>query len=312
MILVTGGTGFVGQNLIRRLVVEGHSVRTLIRPSRQSPKLPAGVSVQAAISNMADERGLRAALVGVDVVYHLAGVNWADRSLDWQLTEVEGTRNLIEAAQDAGVRHLIYLSHLGADRAAAYPLFKAKGIAEERIRKGPIPYTILRSSLVFGRGDNFIDPLAQLLAMSPSIFPLAGDGQVLLQPFWIEDLVSCLTWAMEEEEALNNLYEVGGPEHLTFREVIAEVQARIGLSRSLVSVRPSYMRLLVSLSRFFAPRLPLSNVWFDYLSASRITELSTVPRVFGLIPARLSQQLDYLTEGKPRPSRLLSFSKRQK
>lgn len=309
MILVTGGTGFIGQSLIRRLVEEGHSVRTLIRPSSQSPKLPQGIPVQAAISSLADERGLRAAMVGVDVVYHLAGVNWTDRPLDWQRTEVEGTRNVIEAAQDAGVERLLYMSHLGSDRAAAYPLFKAKGIAEERIRQSPIPYTILRSGLVYGPDDNFTYPLAQLLALSPNLFPLTGDGRALVQPIWVEDLVSCLLWAIEEEESINALFELGGPEHLTIREVIEEIQAVIGVSHSLITIRPSYMRILVSLSRFLLPGIPVSNVWFDYLSASRITELNTLPRIFGLMPARFSHHLEHLKGRKWRRSFLPSFLK---
>jgi len=307
MILVTGGTGFIGQSLIRRLVEEGHSVRTLIRPSSQSPKLPQGIPVQAAISSLADERGLRAAMVGVDVVYHLAGVNWRDRPLEWHRTEVEGTRNVIETAEDAGVKRLLYLSHLGADRAAAYPLFKAKGIAEERIRKSPIPYTILRSGLVFGPDDNFTFPLAQLLALSPSLFPLAGDGLALVQPLWVEDLVSCLLWALDEEESINSLFELGGPEHLTIREVIEEVQAAIGVSQSMLTIRPSYMRIIVGLLRFFLPKMPVSNVWFDYLSASRITELNTLPRIFGLMPARFSHHLDHLKGRKWRRSLLSKF-----
>lgn len=294
MILVTGGTGFIGQNLIRRLVEEGHKVRTLIRPSAHSPQLPPGVPVQAAITSLTDERGLRAALVGVEVVYHLAGVNWAERPPQWHLSEVEGTRNLLEAAQDAGVERLLYVSQIGADRAAAYPMLKAKGIAEERIRHNPIPFTILRSGLVFGPGDNFTLPLAKLLSISPGVFPMPGDGQALVQPLWVEDLVSCLTWALDDEESVNALYELGGPEHLSILEVITLVMGATKLKRTLVNVRPSYLRLFADAISFLLPRLPVSTTWLDYLASNRITELDALPRRFGLLPARFAQRLDYL------------------
>ncbi|MQC26069.1 MAG: NAD-dependent epimerase/dehydratase family protein [Chloroflexi bacterium] len=296
MILVTGGTGFIGQSLIRRLVEEGHAVRTLMRPSPISPKLPYGVPVEAAISSIDDERGLRAALVGVDTVYHLAGVNWAERNPDWHVTEVEGTRNLLETAHDAGVKRIVYLSHLGADRAAAYPFIKMKGIAEERIRHGPIPYTILRAGLVFGPHDNFTEPLAKLLALAPGLFPLPGDGLALIHPLWVEDLASALVWALDEEDSLNALFEVGGPEHLTIRSVAEQVMEAAGLRRTLINVRPSYLRVLVNSAAYLLPRLPISPTWLDYLANSRVTKLNTLPRVFGLMPERFSRRLDHLKD----------------
>lgn len=292
--MVTGGTGFIGHSLIRRLVEEGRQVRTLIRPSVKSPQLPRGVPVEVAITSLADERGLRAALVGVDIVFHLAGANWLDMAADLRTTETEGTRTLLETAQDAGVGRMLYVSHLGADRAAAYPVLKAKGIAEERIRHSGIPYTILRSSVVFGPRDYFTTVLAQLLSVAPGVFPLPGDGEALLQPIWVEDLVSCLTLSLDNEEAHNALIEVGGPEHLSLRQAVQLVMRAAGLERSLISVRPSNLRVLVSAIRYLNPRAPLSNYWLDYLASSRVCELDKITRVFGVMPARLSRRLEHL------------------
>jgi NADH dehydrogenase len=294
MILVTGGPGFVGQRLIRRLVEEGAQVRALIRPSRRTPQLPAGVAVQAAISSLGDERGLRAALVGVDTVFHLAGVDWLDAHDDLRTITIDGTRTLLETAQDAGVKRLIFLSHLDADRAAAYPVLKAKGIAEEFIRQSPIPYTILRSALAFGPGDHFTVPLAQLIAFSPRVFPLPSDGAMQLQPLWVEDLVSCLVGCLDDEETIGRTLEIGGPEHLSFRQVMDQVMQMAGLERQLLPLRPSYLRVLVSTLHTAMPRLPASNYWLDYLAADRICELDSVPHIFQLLPARFSQHLEYL------------------
>ncbi|MGH2582710.1 MAG: SDR family oxidoreductase [Anaerolineales bacterium] len=294
MILVTGGAGFIGQRLIRRLVDEGNRVRILIRPSPSSPELPKGVTVEAAISSLADARGVRAALVGIDTVYHLAGADWVDPRDDIRTIEIEGTRNLLEAAQDAKVKRMIYISHLDADRAAGFPVLKAKGIAEEFIRQSPISYTIIRSALVFGPGDRFTTRLAQLMAFFPRIFPLPGEGDTLLQPLWVEDLVSCLSWCLEDEEVIGKTIEIGGPEHISYRQIIETVLQQTGMERILQPIRPSYLRILIGALHYLMPRLPVSNLWLDYLAADRICELDNLTRLFNLMPARFEQKLEYL------------------
>lgn len=294
MILVTGGAGFIGQRLIRRLVDEGHSVRVLIRPSVATPRLPQGVAVQAAISSLNDARGLRAALVGVDRIFHLAAVDWLEPHASFRATETEGTRNLLEAARDAGIRRLIFMSHLDADRAAAFAALKAKGIAEEFIRQSSMDYTILRSSVVFGPGDHFTTGLAKLMAFSSRVFPLPLGGQIRLQPLWVEDLVSCLTWCLDDGETIGQTIEVGGPEHLSLRQIAELILDKAGMERALISGRPSYLRILINVMHGLYPRLPASNYWLDYLAADRICELDHLPRIFHLMPARFSQKIDYL------------------
>ena len=119
MILVTGGTGFIGKALIRLLVDLGYPVRTLIRPSPRSPSLPRGIPVDVAVSSLNDERGLGAAMVGVDTIFHLAGGEWSGPRASLMQIDIQGTRAVVEAAVDAGVKRIFYVSHLGADRASA-------------------------------------------------------------------------------------------------------------------------------------------------------------------------------------------------
>ena len=310
MILVTGGTGFVGSHLIRRLHAEGQDVRVLLRPSEQSPALPKGVPVDVAISSLHDERGMRAALVGVKAIYHLVGVNWLENRLDWFETEVEGTRELLAVAKDAGVRRIIFLSHLDADRASAFSLLKAKAIVEEDIRASGLDYTIIRSSLAYGPRDNFTVPITKLLRLAPWVFPFPGDGNSLTQPIWIEDLVSCLAWSLDNEGLLNQLIEIGGPEHLTIRDILTQISAATGKRRYLSFVRPSYFRLLANGFRFIFPRMPLSNVWGDYLSNNHVTSLDGITKTFGLLPSRFSHRLDYLKPKKPAISMVQRFTTR--
>ncbi|MBI3159477.1 MAG: NAD-dependent epimerase/dehydratase family protein [Chloroflexi bacterium] len=298
MILVTGGTGFIGQALIRHLVEEGRAVRTLLRPSGETPNLPVGVPVEVALSSIDDERGLRSALVGVDTVIHLAGSEWLGTRGSLDQVEIQGTRTLANAAAEAGARRILFLSHLGADRASAYPVLKAKGIAEEFIRRSGLEYTILRTSLVFGPEDHFTTDIARLLHLLPFALLLPGRGQSLLQPIWVEDLATCLAWALEKPETRGQTFEIGGPEFLTLAQVVEQVMETLGLRRQFVHVSPISMRAAAVLLEYLFPNLPVSVYWLDYLATNRTAEIDSVSRQFGLLPARLSQRLAYL-KGQP-------------
>jgi len=294
MILVTGGTGFIGQALIRHLVEDGRKVRTLLRPSRKTPDLPVGVPVEVAISSISDERSLRTAVVGVETIFHLVGGEWEGVRVDLAETEIEGIKTLIRVARDARVRRIVYLSHIGADRASAFPVFKVKGIVEEFIRKSGIDYTIIQSGLAYGQNDNFTTALAKLLTLYPFIFLVPGSGDTLIQPIWVEDLVTCLVWALEIKEAHNQTLRIGGPEFLSIQEAIKEVMKVLGIRRRVVGLQPSYMRIAGVMLEYFFPFMPVSVYWIDYLAANRTCEIDSVPRLFGLLPVRFSRHLGHL------------------
>jgi uncharacterized protein YbjT (DUF2867 family) len=294
MILVTGGTGFIGQALLYHLVEDGLEVRTLLHPSNRTPRLPKGLSLDVAISNIYDERNMRTALVGVDTVFHLAGAEWKGVHADLDQVEIAGIRTLIEVGREAGVKRIIYVSHLGANRASAYPIFKIKGIVEEYLRKGGIDYTILRSGLVFGPDDNFTTQLAKLISLSPYFIPIPGEGDTFVQPIWIEDLVACLLWSLDKEDTINQTIELGGPEFLSMAEIYHEVIKAAGLRRRVFSMQPSLMRIAGVVAEYFFPILPHSVYWLDYLSANRTCDVDSITRWFGILPARFTQHLDYL------------------
>jgi NADH dehydrogenase len=294
MILVTGGTGFIGQALIRHLTDSGYQVRTLIRPSKNSPNLPSGVPVDVAVASLQDERGLRAAMVGVETVYHLAGVERRGAQADLLETDIQGTQAVVQAAVDAGVDRFFSVSHLGADRGSAYPVLKAKAIAEEHIIRSGINYTIMRSAIVFGLNDGFTTGLAQLLQGIPSVFLIPGDGQTLLQPLWVEDLVTCMVWALDDEDTRDRTYDIGGPEFLTLEQMVDIVMETIGVRRALVKVSPPYLRALTVSLEYILPSSPVNVYWLDYLATNRTCSLDTIPRLFNLMPARFAHRLAYL------------------
>jgi uncharacterized protein YbjT (DUF2867 family) len=294
MILVTGATGFIGRALIRHLSNTGQQVRVLLRPSPQSPRIPKGVPVEVAVVSLNDERGVRAALRGVDHIYHLASASTLGRRGNLLTTDIEGTRTLAQAASDAGIQRFIFLSHIGADRASAFPIQKAKGIAEEHIRRSGVPYTIIRSSVLFGPEDRFTNNLAGILRAVPFIFPIPSDGRSLLQPLWVEDLVTCLVWTLDNPETVNQTYEVGGGEYFTLRQVLETLMDVTRRRRLLVPLPVPWMRALLVMVDSLVPNFSISTYWLDYVAVNRTCPVDNLPRTFGLMPARFAYRLDYL------------------
>lgn len=294
MILVTGGTGFIGRALVRHLVENGYPVRLLLHPSTRSPKLPTGIPVEVAVSSLSDRRGLRSAMRDATTVYHLASAEWQGVRASLMENDIQGTQAIAQTAASANVKQLFYLSHLGADRASAYPIFKAKAIAEETIRRSGVNYTIIRSGIVFGPEDHFTTGLARMLNFAPFFFLVPGDGHTLLQPLWVEDLATALTWALEDPGLSGQTISIGGPEFLSFNEIIHTIMEAIGKPHQLLYLHPPYLRALTVFIEHIFPGFPASVYWLDYLAANRTCSLDTIPRTFNLMPSRFSHRLDYL------------------
>ncbi len=298
MILVTGGTGFVGQSLIRQLIANGYEVRTLVRPGHSSPNLPKGITLDVVVASLTDERGIRAALKGVEQVYHLVTGEYQGTKADLLISDIQSTQVVSHAAAEIGIKHLIYISHLGADRASAYPVLKAKGIAENTIRNSGVPFTILRSGIAYGPGDHLTEGLRSIIQSARLFFLLPDGGSMRLQPIWIDDLVSCLIWSLEDSDKKNKTLDIGGPEALSLREMTDIIQAVLGIKNSPIGVSSAYMRILTVTLESMAPLFPLSTFWLDYFSSDRTCSIDTMPRQFGILPAKFSQKIGYIKTSK--------------
>ncbi|WKZ36742.1 MAG: NAD(P)H-binding protein [Anaerolineales bacterium] len=294
MILVTGATGFIGRALVRQLSSIGHPLRALIRPSPRTPRLPKGVPVEVAVVSLADTRGLRAALRDVETIFHLASAENQGSRGDLLTADIRGTENLVEAATDAGVDRIVYLSHIGAAGTSAYPAFKAKGLAEEHIRNGKVPYTILRTSLVYGPEDHFTNNLSRLIQSSFGVFPIPSGGRAVVQPVWVEDLVTCMLWSLENEGMLNQVYEIGGSEFFTLQQIIEIIMDVTRRRRYLLTLSPVTLRAMTVFLEGIIPNFPISSFWLDYFAVNRTCAIDSMPRHFGLMPARFIYRLDYL------------------
>ena len=296
MILVTGGTGFIGHALVNTLSSLGYPVRLLLNPSKDYPKLPRGQSVEVAISSMTDERNLRASMKNVDTIFHLVGTEWRGIHAEFDDVDIRSAAMFSKVAAQMQVGRFFYMSHIGADKTSAYNFLKAKAEAEAAIRASGVPYTIVRSSLVYGRGDHFTTQIRDFIQKWPSPLLIPGGDPTCIQPIWVEDLVTCLLLMMDNTERVNTTVELGGIELFSFEEILSLIMAKIGKHKRTLSLTSAWLRFFYIANEQWRAKLPKMYFWLDYLAEDRITALDILPREFGLMPSRLAQNIDYLTE----------------
>lgn len=287
MILVTGATGFVGRKLVAVLAEDAHlQVRVLLRPGGGAERLPRSVPLHLMMGELSDPDSLLAAMDGVHTIFHLIGTDTRGRHANLEAVDVSSTRSVVEAALAARVGRLIYVSRIGADRASAFPILRAKGEIEDIIRASGLGYTIFRSSILFGQGDRFTENLAMLIRSFPA-FLVPGDGESTFQPLWVNDLVTCLAMSLEDLDLVDAVVSLGGPEILTYRRIVMRIMHTINSGRPIVGVP---LLLLQSIGWFldglFA-RWPFTEQWIQLLAANQTADLGTVERSFGFRPSAL-------------------------
>ena len=294
-VAVTGGTGFVGTRLVRALAEEGHDVTVVARGVRRIPKRERVSFVKADLT--ADD-GLAHAFSGCDAVVHLVAIPREKGKQTFDLVNRVASERVAAAAKRAGVSHLLHQSALGVDPDPRYPYLATKWAGEQAVRGSGVPFTVLRPSVIFGPGDGFFTVLARLVrltVLTGFVVPVAGSGRALFQPLSIDDMVRCALIALERGPS-DAVHELGGPEHLTYDQIVLTVTRALGAHRRLVHV-PVRMMLPQVFVMEHAMRNPLVTVGqLRLLEKNNITLLNAVPKTFGFQPQRLADNADYLDD----------------
>jgi NADH dehydrogenase len=298
MILITGATSFVGRAVIQRLACAECPIACLLRPSRREQTLPTGISACAVSASMHDLPALRTAMQKVTAIVHLSGEEDIDYN-DKLQGHVEDTANLLAAAQEAGVRRIVYLSRLGADRSSAYPIYHTFGEVETMIRASDLDYTILQAPIVYGPGDHFTTTLVMLAKMIPLALPIPAAGMARFQPLGVADLSMCILRTLEQERLVRQTIPLGGPEHFTFEQMVTEVLTAANVQKRLLKTRVPFIEWEIAIAHALLPRNPTPYWWLDLLATGCATDLMTVPRHFDFEPVRLADNLDYLRQKRP-------------
>jgi NADH dehydrogenase len=261
VILVTGGTGFVGPHVVHALRARELPVRVLVRDAGRGARATAW-GAELAEGDVTDAASLRAAVTGVETVVHLVSIIKGQRS-DFERIMVEGTRNLVAAAKGAGVRRIVLASALGLSEQTkdAVPYFAAKWEMERAVKESGIDYVIFRSSFVFGKDGGALPTFIRLARLAP-VTPVVGSGTLRLQPIWVEDVAEYFARAVDLDAAANRTFELGGPDAPTWNEFWERLKRVLGSRRPSIHVPVAAMKLQALLTE----RLPGAPVTRDQLT----------------------------------------------
>ena len=220
--VVTGAFSYTGKYIARRLLAEGHTVRTLTGHPR--PHDPLAREVETFPLDFADTRSLAQALHGADCLFNTYWIRFARGSLTFA-TAVANTRSLINAVVEADVRRIVHVSITNASSASPMPYFQGKGLVEEAIVTSGLSYAILRPTLVFGVEDILLNNIAWAVRRFP-VVPIPGDGAYELQPIAVEDLASLAVDAAKGEDKA--VIDAVGPERYSYEGLVRLVAAAVG------------------------------------------------------------------------------------
>ena len=258
LVTIFGGSGFVGTPIVQLLAKRGHRIRVAVR----RPDLAGHVKmfgsvgqVQPIQANIRNAASVRRAVAGADIVINLVGIGYSRGAQSFDAVHVAGAANVAEAARAAGVSSLVHMSALGADRAAEVSAYAASKLAGEAAVLKAFPHAvIMRPSILFGQGDGFFNLMGALSRLFPVLPLIAGDTR--FQPAYVGDVAQAFARAAEGGVKTGRIYELGGPQIETHRELLARVQRETARNRPILPL-PAGLAKLMALPFAILPFSPL-------------------------------------------------------
>jgi len=279
-VFLTGGTGFVGRQVIHELLQQGHQVRALVRTSGK----PLAPEVETIIGDTTSAAMLSGAAYGCDAIINLVGIirEFPVKKITFDRLHIQTTNNLIRMAEDAGIRRYIQMSANGTRAEAVTGYHQTKWAAEQALRNTDLDWTIFRPSLIFGPDDLFVNMLAGLIKTLP-VVPVMGDGRYRLQPVSVIDVARSFVQALERTDTFHQTYHCCGPRPISYDETLDLIGYALKRSRPVVKLHQPLclMKPLVSVFQHFPP-FPMTSDQLTMLLEENICSSTHWQDVFDL------------------------------
>jgi uncharacterized protein YbjT (DUF2867 family) len=282
-VTVIGATGFVGSHLVPYLASRGHRVRALSRSGRRLD-WPDGVAALAGDVETTGA-GLDEALRDADALVHLVAIPRESRARRFEEVNVRGVECVIDAARRNAVERVVHLSVMGVADDPHLRYLSSKWRGEQIVRQSGLDWRVLRPSLLFGPGDGFFNLIKTTLTWwSPGIVAIPGRGEEHFQPLSVDDLAIAVEACLTDADRAASVYELGGPDYLSYREIVDRVMGATGKQRLKVNVPVPLISALTSVTDRVLPIFPVSHDQIRSLSRPNYTDLDAFERAFGIKP----------------------------
>ena len=236
--VVFGGSGFLGRNVVRELAKGGWRVRVAVRRPHHAQFLRtmgAVGQIELKQANIRHRASIADALASADAVVNVVGILHQEGPQSFDAVQADGAAAIAELAAEAGIERFVQVSAIGADAESDSLYARTKGEGEAAVRNAIPAATIIRPSIIFGQEDQFFNKFATLAQMSPAL-PLIGGGKTKFQPVYVDDVADAIVKALESDDAIGGIYEIGGPRTYTFKELLTLMLEEIGRKRILAYV----------------------------------------------------------------------------
>ena len=299
-VFVTGGTGFVGRNIVNAL---GERPMRVLARDKRAARAITGPNVEIAEGDVTKPETLRGVMDGCEAVIHLVAIIAEEGDATFDTVISQGTVNVVHEAQRAGIARLVHMSALGTRNDPRFNYYEAKWQAEQAVARSGIPWTIFRPSVIFGPGDEFITTLARLVRVAP-VIPIVGSGRSAFQPVSVSEVALAFARALADPSTAWQIYELGGGKTYTYEEMIDVISSHLGRARPKIHVPTALMELIVTLCKPLPSMLrpPVTEEQLKMLAIDNTTHRSATAALIGREPLRLEDGIEYISTSVPQPS----------
>lgn len=285
MILVAGGTGFVGAGIVRELVRRGKPVAVLSRNAARAAGRFPGLPVEYRQGDVTDPSSLPAALAGIEAVvgshqFPNSPIENPRKGYTFERVDAEGTENLVAAAKASGVKQFVYLSGAGAAPEGRH-WFRAKWRAETAVRQSGMTYTILRPPWIYGPEDTALNRFLGMSRFLPFVPMIGAAGKQQMQPVFVDDVARAVAESLDNPAAANQLFELGGPEVMSMSDVVRTALQVAGKKRLVLSAPKVVMKLVATVLQF-APGRPLTPDAVDFITSDALADPTEIQQKLGI------------------------------
>lgn len=288
---MTGGSGFFGSHLLRRLLRDGHHVVALRRKSAFVRSGGADQRHLEVVEGDIFSSDLASRMSGCDAVIHLVGIIMEQGSATFEAVHHLGSRNMVRAAHDAGVKRFILMSALGARAYNASQYHVTKFAAEEEVRTAGIPFTVLRPSLIVGEGSAFVGQMVKTMRAMPFFRPVPGTGDYRFRPVYVDDVVECFVQALTNNRATDQTVNLVGGEELSLDEIAAEIATCVGIRKRVIHIPMALMKSAAAFFSVLPVRPPVTSVQLKMMEEGSTADPEPMIRIFGIQPVGFRRAL---------------------